>query len=182
MKTKASSIWERDPLAEKAVFAFPKPLKPTKEERKLHRMERKLEKAKQATQNAKQPSLSALKKSTQILFNRYIRLRDEADPCISCQKAVGPWQAGHYIAQGSSGFLRYNEENCNKQCVTCNLYKHANLIEYRIGLVQKIGRARVEELESYRHETYKYTREELMKIREETKEKIKNLNIDWVMK
>ena len=107
-------------------------------------------------------SLPELKSQAQRAFNKYIKLRDSKRLCISCGK--GPEQAGHYIAQGSSGALRYNEDNCHGQCVTCNLYMHGNLIEYRMGLVKRIGEKRVKYLEAHKHDIKKWTREELNEL------------------
>lgn len=120
-------------------------------------------------------SLSELKKSAQKHFNAYIRLRDKDLGCISCVK-YGVDHAGHYIAQGSSGVLRFNEDNVNGQCRNCNVWLHGNLIEYRINLVEKIGMERVKDLENIRHQTKKWTREELEAIRSNYKQKIKDIS------
>lgn len=109
-------------------------------------------------------SLRELQKRTQVVFNAWIRERDKDLPCISCGQHKDKYHAGHYIAQGFSGFLKYNEDNCNKQCVGCNLFKRGNLIEYRIALVKKIGQDRVEWLENNRHQVKKWTREELEEL------------------
>lgn len=111
-------------------------------------------------------SLSDLKKSVQREVNAYVRLRDENEPCISCQRFVTQKDAGHYLAQGSTGILRYDLDNLSGQCVSCNRFKHGNLIEYRINLVKKIGLPMVERLENMRHETKKWTREELLQLRD----------------
>lgn len=105
-------------------------------------------------------SLPQLKQKVQRAMNAYIRKRDENKPCISCQKRAVT-EAGHFIAQGSSGLLRYHLDNLNGQCAQCNRWLHGNLLEYRINLVKKIGLKKVEWLESHRHDTYKWTREEL---------------------
>jgi hypothetical protein len=151
------------------VSAVPKPIVMTKEERRIHRLEVKLMKAKQTVQKAKQPKLSELKKKVQKEVNAYVRNRDRDLPCISCGKSEGPWQAGHYIAQGSSGALRFDLDNIHKQCVTCNLYKHGNLLEYRLGLAKLWNDTdkylKIEWLEAHRHDSKKWTREELEEIR-----------------
>lgn len=108
--------------------------------------------------------ISDLKKQVQRVFNKYIRLRDKDLPCISCQKRVESGDCGHYIAQGSSGFLRYHEDNCHLQCTSCNRFKHGNLILYRMGLVDRIGEERVKFLEDNVNTLKKWTREELQEI------------------
>ena len=107
--------------------------------------------------------LPELKKKVQKIVNKWIRLRDADLGCISCGKR-GEGQAGHYIAQGSSGALRYHPDNLNKQCSQCNLWKHGSLVEYRMGLVKKIGEKRVKYLEEHKHDIKHWTREELEEL------------------
>lgn len=109
-------------------------------------------------------TIAQLKKKVQRAVNAHIRLRDKDEPCISCQRKVDDKDAGHYIAQGSSGALRYHLDNLSGQCLSCNRFKHGNLIEYRQGLIKKIGKERVEWLEEHRHDVKKWTREELEQI------------------
>ncbi|MEK9207562.1 MAG: recombination protein NinG [Patescibacteria group bacterium] len=121
-------------------------------------------------------SLPALKKRTQTIVNAYIRLRDTGYPCMACKKYCSPGQAGHYISQGQHGALRYNLDNIWKCCVACNLFKHGNLIEYRIHLVEKIGEKRVKYLEDHRHDTKKWTREELEDMQKILHEQLKEIS------
>ena len=110
-------------------------------------------------------SIANLKKKVQRVFNKWIRKRDADLLCISCHKYADKYDAGHYVAQGSSGVLRYNEDNVNKQCSNnCNRFKHGNLIEYRINLIKKIGIRRLEYLEEHRNDIKKWTREELNEL------------------
>ena len=88
-------------------------------------------------------------KDTQVVFNKYIRLRDQDDGCISCgSKSAYAYHAGHYRSIGSAGHLRFNEHNCHRQCSACNTHLSGNLIRYRLGLIRKIGIHAVETLES----------------------------------
>lgn len=93
----------------------------------------------------------------QKAFNEFIRLRDADQPCISCgitseQLAEkwrgGKWDAGHYRSVGSSPHLRFNESNCHKQCKKCNNQLSGNIVEYRKGLIQRIGQEAVEQIEA----------------------------------
>ena len=97
----------------------------------------------------------------QKVFNKYIRLRDAEQPCISCGKAKGAEQAGHYRSVGGNPELRFNEFNCFGQCISCNMHKHGNLIEYRKGLIKRIGIEKVEFLERNDHEPLKLTTDEI---------------------
>lgn len=113
---------------------------------------------------------------TQKVFNEYIRLRDQREPCISCGKLDAPeWCAGHYRSRGAASQLRFNEDNVHKQCnKNCNLELSGNIAEYRPRLVAKIGLARVEALEND-NSTKKWTREELDELRAYYRDKIREL-------
>lgn len=120
-------------------------------------------------------SIAQLKKSVQILVNKYVRLRDKNEPCISCGKFAEHYDAGHYLSQGSTGVLRYDLYNINKQCKSCNQFKHGNLIEYRLNLVRKIGENQVRCLEAFRKKTKKWTREELEELQTQFKGLVKDM-------
>lgn len=117
-------------------------------------------------------------KDAQVAFNAYIRERDRALPCISCGRHhTGSHDAGHYRSVGAASHLRFDEDNCHKQCVPCNQHKSGNAIEYRIRLVERIGEERVHRLE-YSNVTKKWTTEEAKKIRDTYKRKLKELKND----
>lgn len=111
-------------------------------------------------------------REAQIAFNTYIRLRDHRQPCISCGKPPGDMSelhagrdAGHYRSTGSASHLRFDEDNVHAQCVACNRYGAGRAVDYRIGLIKRIGVKRVEALET-NNTPHKWTREELTEIRE----------------
>lgn len=111
----------------------------------------------------------------QKIFNKYIRLRDKDKPCISCGKHhKGQYHAGHYRSVGSCPELRFEENNVHKQCSVCNNHLSGNLIEYRKGLIDRVGLHVVEWLE-LNHEPKKYTLEEIKEMKQEYKQKIKEL-------
>jgi hypothetical protein len=104
-------------------------------------------------------------KDAQRHFNIYIRLRDGALPCISCQRHhSGQYHAGHYRTIGSSPGQRFNEDNVHKQCSACNNYLSGNIVNYRINLIDKIGISKVEALEAD-NEPKHYTIEEVKQIK-----------------
>ncbi|MGJ8680496.1 recombination protein NinG [Paraglaciecola sp.] len=108
-------------------------------------------------------------------FNKFIRLRDVNEPCISCQRHhTGQYHAGHYKPAGINSALKFNELNVHKQCSACNNNLSGNLTNYRIHLIKKIGLEKVVELESNKEIT-KYTCEQLKAIEVEYKEKCKFL-------
>lgn len=98
------------------------------------------------TKVKKTVSLPKLLKKAQVVFNKFVRLRDEGKGCISCGATVT--EAGHYRSQGHYSSLRFNEMNTNGQCTRCNCFLHGNLIEYRKGLVKRYGEERVLMLEN----------------------------------
>lgn len=109
----------------------------------------------------------------QKIFNKYIRLRDKDEPCISCGKPKGGGeQAGHYRSVGGNPELRFDENNVHGQCIRCNMHLHGNLIEYRKGLIDRVGLHVVEWLE-LNHEPKKYTIEEIKELKKEYKQKIR---------
>lgn len=134
--------------------------KPTKQDR----IKQKIERYKAKLKEKREPNLAAFKKIVQRKVNAYIRERDKDKPCISCNKMYELKDAGHFVAQGSSGALRYHLDNLSGQCQSCNRFNHGNLIEYRISLVKRIGIERVEYLEDHRHDIKKWTKEELNEI------------------
>ena len=119
---------------------------------------------------------TTLLKESQSAFNEYIRLRDRGQGCISCltKKENIQYHAGHFKSIGSHPELRFNEDNCHLQCSRCNNILSGNLLEYRENLIKKIGLDRVEKLYE-KHELIKYSREEIIEIKNHYKNKIKEL-------
>ena len=111
----------------------------------------------------------------QAAFNAFIRARDAHLPCISCGRYhLGSHDAGHYRSVGSNPALRFHEDNCHRQCVPCNQHKSGNIVEYRIGLLIKIGATRLAFLEGS-HEAKKYSIDEIKAIKTSYKQKTKEL-------
>ncbi len=122
-------------------------------------------------------TVQSLTKKAQTYFNAYIRARDKHKTCVSCDKPLGSkFDAGHYYSAGGFGSVRFNELNVHGQCVYCNQHLHANLLNYQIGIEQRIGGEALIELHSQAHQVRKYTREELRDIIEIYKRKIKEIN------
>jgi hypothetical protein len=104
-------------------------------------------------------------KEAQKVFNTFIRLRDCGKPCVSCNGSLGEkYDAGHYFSMGGHKAVTFNEDNVHAQCVTCNRYKHGNLLEYQIGIEKRIGPERLLELHEKAHDVRKYTADELKEI------------------
>lgn len=120
-------------------------------------------------------TLPELMKKAQTIFNKWIRERDKDKPCISCEKPLGnKYDAGHYFSMGGHKSVTFDEANVHAQCVTCNQYKHGNLLNYQIGIQQRIGADRLIELHAKAHEVKKWTKDELKEIIKKYKCGLKN--------
>ena len=120
-------------------------------------------------------TIKDLTKKAQKYCNDYIRARDKDLPCVSCGKELGKkFDAGHYFNTSYSN-VRFNEFNIHAQCVSCNKHKHGNLLEYQIGIEQRVGGLELFELHQQAHEKRTYTKEELRSITEKFKQMKKNL-------
>ena len=85
----------------------------------------------------------------QASFNKWVRARDAELPCVSCGRHhQGENHAGHFLSAGAHPNLRYHEQNVWKQCQPCNTHLSGNALNYRRGLVARIGLESVEALES----------------------------------
>ncbi len=127
-------------------------------------------------------TIPELKKEAQIAFNAYIRARDRlaGHPCICCGRPLdwgrlgGAVDAGHYRSTGSADHLRFREDNCHAQRSDCNRFGAGRAVDYRIGLLSRIGRDRLEALETD-NAPHKWTRTELIAIRDEYRAKARAL-------
>lgn len=119
-------------------------------------------------------------REAQQAFNEYIRTRDQAAGhlCISSGKPLD-WSgnavdAGHYRSVGSAPHLRFDERNCHAQSKQDNRFLSGNAVDYRIGLIARIGQEAVDALESDQS-VRKYTVEEIKAIKAEYRAKTKEL-------
>jgi hypothetical protein len=121
-------------------------------------------------------------RDAQRFFNLYIRTRDAKENCICCNRNSNQdtgiyghaWDAGHYRSIGSAPHLRFNENNVHKQLVFCNRYGSGKAVDYRIGLIARIGLEAVEALEADQTPKH-YTIEEIQAIKAKYKQMTKEL-------
>ncbi len=87
-------------------------------------------------------------KEAQSAFNRYIRIRDEGKPCVSCGSPLigksnyltgSAIDASHYRSRGAASQLKFNVFNVHSACTRCNRQLSGNAVEYRIHLIERIG-------------------------------------------
>jgi len=138
------------------------------------------ERAKIKTRKQAAKTLPMLIREAQVAFNAYIRERDRlaGHVCISSGRPLD-WtgnavDAGHYRSTGAAPHLRFNEDNCHAQSKQENRFLAGNAIDYRVGLIARIGLARVEALEAD-NTVKKWTRDELIEIRDTYRKKLKEM-------
>lgn len=88
----------------------------------------------------------------QRYFNRWVRERDKNKDgtftCISCGEKIVDLKkvhSGHLLPVRWYGWLRFDPYNCNVQCAKCN-FKDGNWLGYLVGLKNKIGEKRLNDL------------------------------------
>ena len=128
----------------------------------------------------KKKTLSKLKQDLQVIFNKYIRLRDSDKPCVSCGK-YNKLQAGHYFAVKNYDAFRFDERNVHGECAGCNCFDESHLIGYTNNIKNRLSE---EDLESLHNEVqlykqnrlaYKWDRPTILELIEVYKEKVLQL-------
>lgn len=126
----------------------------------------------------KQKTLKQLKKKLDEIFSKYIRLRKARKgvvQCVTCNK-FGYWkemQCGHYVSRTHLS-TRFDERNCNVQCVGCNVFKKGNMDEYALYMKREYGEGILEELNKLKHKSRKITRAEYQEKIQHYKDLIKD--------
>lgn len=126
---------------------------PTCARRKVE-ADKKADKAQTKARKRDLETVPQLIKEAQREFNAFIRERDKDKPCICCGRPLdfdspgGGFDCGHYRSTGSASHLRFDERNAHGQTKFCNRYGAGRAVDYRIGLVNRIGLEAVESLEA----------------------------------
>lgn len=151
-----------------------------KEKAKAARAKRLQEHRADKVKRDKLKRLADLISEAQTAFNAFIRERDKqaGHRCISSGRALD-WtgngvDAGHYRSRGAAPQLRFNEANCHAQSKQDNRYGSGNVVDYRLGLIARIGLPAVEALEAD-STVHKWTREELVAIKAMYQRRLKEL-------
>jgi len=140
--------------------------------------------AERAQTRARRESLKTIAdriREAQREFNAYIRARDAGKPCICCGRHLeagqvgGGYDCGHYRSTGSASHLRFDERNAHAQSKQCNRWGAGRAVDYRIGLIDRIGLGAVEALES-NNQPHKWTHAELIDIAATYRAKRKELD------
>ena len=107
--------------------------------------------------------VSKLKKELDSWFSKYIRLRESNDygmaQCFTCGKVdyYKKLQNGHFQSRRHH-YTRWNEKNCQVQCVKCNMFEQGEQYKFGLNLDAKYGLGTAEELELMAHLNIKMTR------------------------
>jgi hypothetical protein len=122
-------------------------------------------KAEKAILKDKLKTLGQYEAEAKKSFQKWIRMRDDKQPCISCGiQQTDLWDGGHYKkAEIYSGVI-FDENNCHRQCRKCNRFLNGNELNYRQGLIQRYGIEFADQIEQKANETrnYKFSKEELI--------------------
>ena len=108
-------------------------------------------------------SISKLKKELDKWFSLYIRLRhatkEGMTQCFTCNKAAHykELQCGHFQSRRFHS-TRWNEQNCQVQCVKCNMFKQGEQWKFGIMLDIKYEDGTSMDLEFTAHQTIKLSR------------------------
>jgi hypothetical protein len=120
-------------------------------------------------------NLTSAKKTCDLWFSKYIRIRD-ADPfggrckCITCD-TVKDWKemdAGHFMSRRFMS-TRYDEMNCHAQCQKCNQYGAGEQYKHGKMIDALHGEGHADYLEKESKKLKKYNKQELMDLANEFK-------------
>ena len=126
-------------------------------------------------------TISKLKKELDTIFSLFIRLRESNEfgmvQCFTCgcvKHYKKGMQNGHFQ---SRSFLstRFDEVNCQPQCVGCNMFKQGEQYKFALALDGKYGEGTAQELQYLSKQTVKFTRVDYEEKISYYKEAVKNL-------
>jgi hypothetical protein len=107
--------------------------------------------------------ISKLKKELDKWFSLYIRLREATleglCQCFTCGKVdhYKKLQCGHFMSRRHHS-TRWNETNCQVQCVKCNMFEQGEQWKFGLKLNGKYSEGTSRELEELARTTVKLSR------------------------
>jgi len=109
-------------------------------------------------------TISKLKKELDKWFSLYIRLRDANEygmvQCFTCGIVRGykdGMQNGHFQSRKHMA-TRFHEDNCQVQCIKCNMYSQGEQFKFGLALDFKYGEGTAKELEFLAKTIMKFSR------------------------
>ena len=160
-----SSLKRKTPL-KRSGFKRKYPPSTRDAEQPSNKEEKAAPKGGKGAKTARKPSKSSLETHLDIVFSLYIRLRDAMQGgltrCISCGRALPfeQMQCGHFFSRANHS-TRWDEMNCNSECVRCNRCDDGHLEGYERNPIAKIGQEPFDELCVRARGTRKWSGEEL---------------------
>lgn len=133
------------------------------------------------TKKGRKPGKAQLIKQADKYFSLYVRHRDGVKrsdgwytSCITCPsvKPLKQMQAGHFQSR-SKYPTRWDEENVNAQCPSCNVWKYGEQYKQALALDMKYGDGTAERLARQANEPKKFTISDLEEIISFSKAQIK---------
>jgi len=127
----------------------------------------------------KKPNRKLVVKKLDAIFSQYIRLKNSTNglaTCVTCGDTK-PWkemQNGHFYSR-SRYATRWDENNCNVQCMKDNIFLKGHYIAYTKYMLDKHGRDFVDDLEVRSKQLHKISTVELEEKIVEFTEKVKQL-------
>ena len=126
-------------------------------------------------------SISKLKKELDKWFSLFIRLRDATAEglvqCFTCHKVShykSGMQCGHFQSRRHLA-TRFDETNCQVQCVGCNMFKSGEQFKFHINLNAKYGEDTSINLQQKAMQSVKITRVEYQEHISYYKDAVENL-------
>tara|TARA_R110002074_G_scaffold17361_1_gene57406 strand:+ start:3854 stop:4276 length:423 start_codon:yes stop_codon:yes gene_type:complete len=124
-----------------------------------------------------------LKKELDTQFSLFIRLREATEyglvQCFTCGVArhyKDGMQNGHFQSRKHMA-TRFDEENCQVQCVKCNMFSQGEQFKFGLNLDGKYYEGKAEELEFLARTTVKFSRSDYMSHIEHYKQLVKELKL-----
>ena len=108
-------------------------------------------KSKQVKKLFQKKSIPKLVKELDRVFSLWIRNREQK--CFTCGSDKN-LQCGHYISRRIYA-LRWDEQNCQTQCLRCNVLMHGNMPTFALKLQQKYGKDILEKLDQKKNNKFK---------------------------
>ena len=119
------------------------------------------------------------KKQLDTIFSQYIRLKNSKGGycvCITCGKRlkIKAIQCGHYISRNHLG-TRWEERNCQPQCVGCNVFGGGKSDTFALELIFKYGDNILKELNALKNKIHQFKEYQLREMIDTYKQKIKEI-------
>ena len=132
----------------------------------------------------RKPKIGNVKTATWNMFSQMIRIYEgiltTGDPnraiCCTCGEVFDYDQlhAGHFIPQRHNNIL-FDVRGVHAQCSTCNTGYGGEPVKYHAYMLKNYSQKVIDELNEQNHTTKTFLRQELLDMRKEYKERIKQM-------